>query len=114
MAGTNFDVFLETLNQTPIRSNQNPDVISPNRGQQRGMDTFQITDAAPVLSALVESPDAMTVELLAGKTQLKVTPLVLTLQKLVDFGVVAHDADHDTFALTDVGRQMLAVGKMVR
>jgi hypothetical protein len=106
--GSNYEVFLQTLKSSAATPLRGLTAVAPVQ-----TNPIAAEQLVPILSTLARFQSPIPVGTLAIEARLQVTPLVLTLQGLADAGVVVHEASSDSVMLTDLGRQMLAVGKMI-
>src|ERR1700754_978635 len=106
----NYNVFLETLNRG---SEQRTNVLAP--GTKSGGVSLNLSEdmLRPVLANLAKQTAPMEIGQLATVANVKLTLLVLALQQLTQAGLVDYNQATDFVALTDVGRQVLNVGKML-
>jgi hypothetical protein len=111
-SANNFSVFLDTLSRSSASGN-----ALPFGSQTIGPDAPSPTDTqtlAPVLTTLLKYPSPIDIAQLAAEAQVSITPLVLSLLRLQESGVVQQDESKNNVVLTPLGRQMLNVGKMIR
>ncbi len=104
---SNYDVFLQTL------KGSTPTTQRSSIGSTVQTNAVAPEQLVPILSTLARYQVPIPVGQLANEARLQVTPLVLNLQTLKAAGVVEHDDSTDSVKLTDLGRQMLTVGKMI-
>ena len=108
MAGiSNYEVFLETLNKFG-GSRQSTLSAPPTTSGPLPM-----ADLEPVLRILMQYTTPITVRQLAAEVNINITPLVLALQRLKEAGIVEQNPDADDVKLSDLGRQMLTLGKLI-
>ena len=104
-----YNVFLETLNRGSAAQKTGP-LTTP---VPAGAPTFGLSEDTlrPVLTNLAKQPGAMDIGRLAIDTKLKLGPLVAALQQLNQAGLVHYTQDQDLVELSDIGRQVINVGK---
>src|SRR4051812_5809639 len=103
-----YNVFLETFNRGAGLKMAAPASPAQSNGLNAGLSEETLR---PVLTSLAKQADAMDVARLAIDANVKLTPLVNTLQHLNQAGLVEYNQNQDLVKLTDIGRQVLAVGK---
>ena len=109
-SSNNFSVFLNTLSRPAGTGN-----TAPSGSAALGNSTSTDTQAlAPVLTTLMKYTAPIDITQLAAEAKVSITPLVLSLLRLQDSGVVQQDESNNSVMLTELGRQMLNVGKMIR
>ena len=111
MSSSNFDVFLQTLNRSSVAR---PDAAASPANAAAPLTTESLQSLAPVMTTLLKHTAPVNVVQLATEAGVSITPLVLSLVRLKDSGVVEHDPSVDAVSLTPLGRQMLDVGRMIR